>query len=108
MNKRSPRICRRRRHSAARFVVSAGHIHNYERLSQDGVTYLVPAAAARRLTKWTARPRILSRCGLPNYHYVRFELFGKTISCEMIRLQDYAARDRRTAHRRSFRDQLQP
>jgi hypothetical protein len=28
----------------------------------------------------------------PNYHYVRFELLGNTLSGEMIRLQDYAAR----------------
>jgi hypothetical protein len=28
-------------HSRARFVVSAGHIHNYERLERDGVVYLV-------------------------------------------------------------------
>jgi hypothetical protein len=27
----------------------------------------------------------------PNYHYVRFELRGTTLSGEMIRLQDYAA-----------------
>ncbi|HEY0799660.1 MAG TPA: metallophosphoesterase, partial [Steroidobacteraceae bacterium] len=28
-------------HSAVRFVVSAGHIHNYERFAREGVTYLV-------------------------------------------------------------------
>jgi hypothetical protein len=29
---------------------------------------------------------------LPNYHYVRFVLRATTLSGEMIRLQDYAAR----------------
>jgi hypothetical protein len=80
-------------HSAARFVVSAGHIHNYERLSQDGVTYLVSGGGG-------ATPYDIDRSAadlyqdkdFPNYHYVRFELRAASISCEMIRLQDYAAR----------------
>jgi calcineurin-like phosphoesterase family protein len=80
-------------HSAARFVVSAGHIHNYERLVQDGVTYLVSGGGG-------ATPYDIDRTAadlyqdrdFPNYHYVRFELRAATLSCEMIRLQDYAAR----------------
>jgi acid phosphatase type 7 len=80
-------------HSAARFVVSAGHIHNYERLLQDGVTYLVSGGGG-------ATPYDIDRTAadlyrdkdFPNYHYVRFELRAASISCEMIRLQDYAAR----------------
>jgi hypothetical protein len=80
-------------HSAVRFVVSAGHIHNYQRFSQDGVTYLVSGGGG-------ALPYDIDRTaadlyqdkGFPNYHYLRFELRGSTLSCEMIRLQDYAAR----------------
>jgi acid phosphatase type 7 len=80
-------------HSAVRFVVSAGHIHNYQRFSQDGVTYLVSGGGG-------ATPYDIDRTaadlyqdkGFPNYHYVRFELRGNILSCEMIRLQDYAAR----------------
>jgi hypothetical protein len=80
-------------HSAARFLVSAGHIHNYERLSQDGVTYLVSGGGG-------ATPYEVDRTAadlyqdtdFPNYHYVRFELRGQTFSGEMIRLQDYTAR----------------
>jgi acid phosphatase type 7 len=79
--------------SAARFVVSAGHIHNYERLAQDGVTYLVSGGGG-------ARPYEVDRTAtdlyqdtdFPNYHYVRFELQGKVLRGEMIRLQDYTAR----------------
>jgi len=78
-------------HSAARFVVSAGHIHNYERLAQDGVTYLVSGGGG-------ARPHAVDRLAedlyrdthFPNYHYVRFELHADTLICEMIRLEDYA------------------
>jgi hypothetical protein len=80
-------------HSSARFVVSAGHIHNYERLSQEGVTYLVSGGGG-------ATPYEIDRSAadlyhdedFPNYHYVRFELKGTIFSGEMIRLQDYAAR----------------
>ena len=77
-------------HSAARFVVSAGHIHNYERFSQDGVTYLVSGGGG-------AKPYAVNRTAddlyqdtyFPNYHYVRFELRADTLICEMIRLEDY-------------------
>ncbi len=80
-------------HSPARIVVSAGHIHNYERLSQDGVTYLVSGGGG-------ATPYEIDRTAadlyqgtdFPNYHYVRFELRKVSFSGEMIRLQDYAAR----------------
>jgi acid phosphatase type 7 len=79
-------------HSAARFVVTAGHIHNYERLAQDGVTYLVSGGGG-------AKPYEVDRTAadlylgteFPNYHYVRFELRGARFSGEMIRLQDYAS-----------------
>jgi hypothetical protein len=80
-------------HSEVRFVVSAGHIHNYQRFSQEGVTYLVSGGGG-------ATPYDIDRTAadlyqnkdFPNYHYVRFELRGNILSGEMIRLQDYAAR----------------
>ncbi len=63
-------------HSAARFVVSAGHIHNYERLAQDGSR--LPGVGRRRrdaLRSRTARAADLYQgADFPNYHYVRFEL----------------------------------
>ena len=79
---------------AARIVVSAGHIHNYERLSQGGVTYLVSGGGG-------ATPYEIDRTAadlyqgteFPNYHYVRFELRATSLSGEMIRLQDHAARN---------------
>jgi len=79
-------------HSAARFVVSAGHIHNYERLVQDGVTYLVSGGGGA--TPYDIDRTVADRYqdkDFPNYHYVRFELRAASISGEMIRLQDYAA-----------------
>lgn len=80
-------------HSAVRFVVSAGHIHNYERISQDGVTYLVSGgggATPYEVDRTAAD--LYQDADFPNYHYVRFELRGKTFSGEMIRLQDYTTR----------------
>ena len=79
--------------SAARFVVSAGHIHNYERQTQDGVTYLVSGGggATPYEVDRTAEDLYQSKDS-PNYHYVRCELSGQTLSCEMTRLRDFAAR----------------
>ena len=71
----------------ARVIVSAGHVHNYERFARNGVTYLVAGGGG-------ARPYPLARAaddlyqdnGFPNYHYVRFTLNGRVLAAEMIRL----------------------
>lgn len=78
--------------SAARFVVSAGHIHNYERFEKDGVVYLVSGGggAFPYEVERTASD-LYQNADFPNYHYVRFTLRGQTLSGEMIRLGDYAA-----------------
>lgn len=73
----------------AKFVVVAGHIHNYERFEQDGVTYFVSGGGG-------AQPYPVDRTasdkyqdpGFPNYHYVRFTLEGKKLKGEMVRLAD--------------------
>jgi hypothetical protein len=78
--------------SAARFVVSAGHIHNYERFDQDGVVYLVSGGGGA--TPYEVDRTPLDRyqgTDFPNYHYVRFELHGDRVVGEMIRLGDYAS-----------------
>jgi acid phosphatase type 7 len=80
-------------HSAARIVVIASHVHNYERLSQDGVTYLVSGgggATPYEIERTAAN--LYQGTDFPNYHYVRFELREVSLSGEMIRLQDYTAR----------------
>lgn len=80
-------------HSAARFLVSAGHIHNYERFAQDGVTYLVSGGGgAMPYEVERTAADLYQGTDFPNYHYVRCELRAASMSCEMIRLQDYAAR----------------
>jgi hypothetical protein len=78
--------------SAARFVVSAGHIHNYERFTRDGVVYLVSGGGGAAPYEVDRTPSDQYRSAdFPNYHYVRFELHGDRAAGEMIRLADYAS-----------------
>jgi hypothetical protein len=75
--------------SRARFVVAAGHIHNYERFYQDGVVYLVSGGGG-------AKPRPVEReskdlyqdPGFPNYHYVKLAVNGAKLQGTMIRVSD--------------------
>ena len=69
-----------------KFVVIAGHIHNYERFLQDGVVYLVSGGGG-------AKPYEVERTAFdlyqdpqfPNYHYVKFVLEDKTLRGAMYR-----------------------
>jgi hypothetical protein len=58
--------------SHASFLVSAGHIHNYERNALDGVTYLVSGGggAPPYFVERTAQDLYKSIL-FPNYHYVK-------------------------------------
>jgi acid phosphatase type 7 len=75
--------------SHARFLVSAGHIHNYERHEQDGIVYLVSGGGG-------ARPYIVERTKddlyqsllFPNYHYVKFVLGPDRLQATMFRITD--------------------
>ena len=75
--------------SRARFVVVAGHIHNYERFEQNGVVYLVSGGGG-------AVPYPIERTpadayqdhSFPNYHYLKFVLAGQTLNATMYRLAD--------------------
>jgi hypothetical protein len=81
-------------HSAARFIVSAGHIHNYERLSQDGVTYVVSGGGGATPYDIDRTPADLYQStDFPNYHYMRFELRGQVFSGAMIRLEDSTSKN---------------
>ena len=76
----------------AAFVVTAGHIHNYERFLQDGITYLVSGGggAAPRTTLRDARDLYMFPSAV-NYHYVKFVLTGDSLRAEMIRLAEPSA-----------------
>ncbi|HEX7159027.1 MAG TPA: metallophosphoesterase [Edaphobacter sp.] len=73
----------------ARIIVSAGHIHNYERFSQGGVTFLVSGGGAASPVEVERTPDDLYQDNaFPNYHFVEFSLKGKTLEGRMFRLAD--------------------
>jgi acid phosphatase type 7 len=75
--------------SRVRFIVVAAHIHNYERFSQEGVTYIVSGGGG-------AAPRVVHRNRsdlfqqdlFPNYHYLKFVLNGNALHATMYRVAD--------------------
>jgi hypothetical protein len=75
------------RASHATFLVSAGHIHNYERAIVDGVTYLVAGGGGAPPYFVERTPEDLYKSILfPNYHYVKFTLEKNRLHGEMYRV----------------------
>jgi hypothetical protein len=73
----------------ARIIVSAGHIHNYERIEQKGVTFLVSGGgAAKPIMVDRAPDDLYQGPGFPNYHFVEFVLNGDVLDAKMYRLAD--------------------
>jgi hypothetical protein len=73
--------------SHAKFVVIAGHIHNYERFQQHGVIYLVSGGGGAVPYPVERTPADLYQDpGFPNYHYVKLVLDRKTLRATMFRL----------------------
>jgi calcineurin-like phosphoesterase family protein len=78
--------------SRAKFLVSAGHIHNYERAVQDDVVYLVAGGGGAHPYPVERTPSDLYQdTGFPNFHYVKFVLEGDTLKGTMYRLDLDAA-----------------
>jgi acid phosphatase type 7 len=78
--------------SKARFFVSAGHTHNYERFLYDGIVYLVSGGGgASPYPVVRGASDLYPGTEFPNYHYVRLELRANQVIGEMYRLRDYAA-----------------
>jgi hypothetical protein len=75
------------RTSHASFLVSAGHIHNYERTVVDGVTYLVSGGGGAPPYFVERTPEDLYQSILfPNYHYVKFTVEKNRVHAEMFRV----------------------
>jgi 3',5'-cyclic AMP phosphodiesterase CpdA len=80
LNARAPKL-------RAKLIVIAGHIHNYERFSQSGVTYLVSGGGA-------AKPYPVPRSNddlFPgkdpiNYHFISFHFDGHQLNATMHRV----------------------
>lgn len=74
-------------HTSARIVVTAGHIHNYERFDRGGVIYLVSGGGGAKPYEVDRAPADrYQSADFPNYHFVRFEMRDKTVVGEMYRL----------------------
>jgi hypothetical protein len=75
--------------SPARFIVAAGHVHNYERFLQNNIVYLVSGGGGAK-----PHPVIRTAADLyqdysfPNYHYLRFVEEGDKLKATMIRVAD--------------------
>jgi hypothetical protein len=75
--------------SHARFLVSAGHIHNYERNIVDGVVYLVAGGGGAAPYFVERTPQDLYQSVLfPNFHYVKFTLERDRLHGAMYRVSD--------------------
>ncbi|HWF37663.1 MAG TPA: metallophosphoesterase [Candidatus Acidoferrales bacterium] len=89
--------------SHVRFIVAAGHIHNYERFELNGVTYLVSGGGG-------ARPYAVERgpedkyqtTDAVNFHYILFKLDGRDLHASMYRLADPSAQQPQWQERDTF------
>jgi hypothetical protein len=73
--------------SHARFLVSAGHIHNYERHTVDDVVYLVAGGGGAKPYYVERTPDDLYQSVLfPNFHYVKVTLEKDRLRGAMYRL----------------------
>jgi hypothetical protein len=73
--------------SHASFLVSAGHIHNYERNVVDGVTYLVSGGGGAPPYFVERTPEDFYKSILfPNYHYVKFTVEENRLRGAMYRV----------------------
>ena len=77
------------RTSHAAFLVSAGHIHNYERQVVEGVTYLVSGGGGAPPYFVERTPEDLYQSVLfPNYHYVKLTVEKDRVHGAMYRVAD--------------------
>ncbi len=76
----------------AQLIVCAGHIHNYERFSRAGVTFLVSGGgAASPVPVERSKNDLYQDSSFPNYHYIKFVLKDGRLTGRMYRLTDPAA-----------------
>ena len=75
--------------SHARFLVSAGHIHNYERNVVDDVVYLVSGGGgAKPYYAERTAPDLYQSVLFPNFHYVKLTLMKDRLHGAMYRVAD--------------------
>jgi len=70
-----------------KFVVIAGHIHNYERFERNGVVYLVSGGGGATPYPVERTPAdAYQDSSFPNYHYLKFAVAGEILKGTMYRL----------------------
>ncbi len=75
------------RKSRVKFVVIAGHIHNYERFERNGVVYLVSGGGGATPYPVERTPAdAYQDSSFPNYHYLKFAVAGEILKGTMYRL----------------------
>jgi hypothetical protein len=96
-------LSRAARTSHAAFLVSAGHIHNYERAVVDGVTYLVAGGGGAPPYFVERTPEDLYKSVLfPNYHYVKLTVEKDRLHGAMYRVANPEAESLRVELKDSF------
>jgi len=70
----------------AKVIVVGSHVHNYERFSRNGVTYLVSGGGGAKPVPVFRMSGELSQLKTSvNFHYLRFRLEDERLSCTMVR-----------------------
>jgi acid phosphatase type 7 len=77
----------RQSHAHARFIVFAGHVHNYERHEHGGVTYFVTGGGGAHAYPIERAPGDLYPDNRVNYHYLLGEVERGKITITMNRLE---------------------
>lgn len=71
-----------------RVIVIGSHVHNYERFSLDGVTYLVSGGGgAKPIPDFRAASEQSRLTTSVNFHYLRFTLQGERLTGTMVRYE---------------------
>jgi acid phosphatase type 7 len=76
----------RQQHLRARIVVFSGHVHNYERHEQGGVTYFVTGGAGAHAYPIERAPDDPFQSKEVNYHYLQVEVDRNRLKITMHRL----------------------
>ena len=77
--------------SRAKFIVVSGHIHNYERFQEKGITHVISGGGgAKPYPVYLPGQRDLyhDRTAAPNFHYLVFTITGTHAEAKMFRVVD--------------------
>lgn len=92
-----------------RFIVIAGHVHNYERFEHVFVTYIVSGGGGATPYLFDRSPENKYQGGkAPTYNYVAFAIDGPTLKARMMKLEDADSAKPRFAVRDTFELRAEP